>query len=180
LSVSRPYIINDKTISECEAVGGMRTGKGNQSTQRKPAPVQLCPLQFPQDLTWDWTWTVVVGQWAAPDYMLTRCCNPEDHNVMLHFCNLHSKKRRKFCATKVALNDLEWSKLKWYRMILNYCLDFQVTHIAFSWTVDVLRYNVIFSPKHQCCEYSIANNTFWVTLPYSVSSFILLFSVWKL
>jgi hypothetical protein len=26
-------------------VGGMRTGKGNRSTRRKPAPVPLCPPQ---------------------------------------------------------------------------------------------------------------------------------------
>jgi hypothetical protein len=27
--------------------GGMMIGKGNRSTQRKPAPVPLCPLQTP-------------------------------------------------------------------------------------------------------------------------------------
>jgi hypothetical protein len=26
-------------------IGGMKIGKGNQSTQRKPAPVPLCPPQ---------------------------------------------------------------------------------------------------------------------------------------
>jgi hypothetical protein len=26
--------------------GGMMTGRGNRSTQRKPAPVPLCPVQF--------------------------------------------------------------------------------------------------------------------------------------
>jgi hypothetical protein len=31
---------------ECGAVGGM-SGRGNQSTQRKPAPVPLCPPQIP-------------------------------------------------------------------------------------------------------------------------------------
>jgi hypothetical protein len=34
------------------AVGGMRIGRGNRSTRRKPAPVPLCPSQFPHDLTW--------------------------------------------------------------------------------------------------------------------------------
>jgi hypothetical protein len=37
---------------ECGAVGGMRIGRGNRSTQRKPASVQLCPSQILRDLTW--------------------------------------------------------------------------------------------------------------------------------
>jgi hypothetical protein len=37
---------------ECGAVGGMRLGRGNRSTRRKPAPVPLCPLQIRHDLTW--------------------------------------------------------------------------------------------------------------------------------
>jgi hypothetical protein len=31
--------------------GGMMISKGNRSTQRKPAPVPLCPPQIPHDLT---------------------------------------------------------------------------------------------------------------------------------
>jgi hypothetical protein len=38
---------------ECGAVGGMRIGRGNRSTRKKPAPVSLCPPQIPHDLTWD-------------------------------------------------------------------------------------------------------------------------------
>jgi hypothetical protein len=37
---------------ECGAVGGMRIGRGNRSTRRKPASVPLCPPQIPHDLTW--------------------------------------------------------------------------------------------------------------------------------
>jgi hypothetical protein len=33
------------------AIGGMKIGRGNRSTRRKPAPVSLCPLQSPHDLT---------------------------------------------------------------------------------------------------------------------------------
>jgi hypothetical protein len=36
--------------NECGAVDGMRIGKGNKSTRRKPAPVPLRPLQIPHDL----------------------------------------------------------------------------------------------------------------------------------
>jgi hypothetical protein len=38
---------------ECGAVGGMRIGRGNRSTRRKPDPVQLCPPQIPHGLTWN-------------------------------------------------------------------------------------------------------------------------------
>jgi hypothetical protein len=36
---------------ECGAVGGMRIGRGNRITRRKPAPVPLFPPQIPHDLT---------------------------------------------------------------------------------------------------------------------------------
>jgi hypothetical protein len=36
---------------ECEVVCGVRIGRGNRSTRRKPAPVPLCPPQIPHDLT---------------------------------------------------------------------------------------------------------------------------------
>jgi hypothetical protein len=32
--------------------GGMKIGRGNQSTLRKPAPAPLCPPQIPLDQTW--------------------------------------------------------------------------------------------------------------------------------
>jgi hypothetical protein len=37
--------------NECGEVGGMRIGRGNRNTRRKPAPVPLCPPQIPHDLT---------------------------------------------------------------------------------------------------------------------------------
>jgi hypothetical protein len=43
------------------AVGGMRIGKGNRSTRRKPAPVPLCLPQIPHDLTWARTRAAAVG-----------------------------------------------------------------------------------------------------------------------
>jgi hypothetical protein len=46
---------------ECEAVGGMRIGRGNRSTQRKPAPAPLCPPQIPHNLTWARTRAATVG-----------------------------------------------------------------------------------------------------------------------
>jgi hypothetical protein len=45
----------------CGAIGGMRIGRRNRSTRRKPAPVPLCPPQIPHDLTWARTRAAVVG-----------------------------------------------------------------------------------------------------------------------
>lgn len=39
-----------RMIDVCGAVGGIRIGRGKQSTRRKPAPVLLCPPQIPHDL----------------------------------------------------------------------------------------------------------------------------------
>jgi hypothetical protein len=36
---------------DCEAIGGMKIGRGNRSTRRKPAPAPLCPPQIPHDKT---------------------------------------------------------------------------------------------------------------------------------
>jgi hypothetical protein len=37
-----------RMIDECEAVDGMRIGRGSRSTRTKPTPVPLCPPQIPQ------------------------------------------------------------------------------------------------------------------------------------
>jgi hypothetical protein len=44
----QPRMIDD----ECEAVGGMKIGRGNRSTWRKLASVPLCPPQILHDPTW--------------------------------------------------------------------------------------------------------------------------------
>jgi hypothetical protein len=36
---------------ECGAVGGMRTGRENRSTRRRPALMPFCQPQIPRDLT---------------------------------------------------------------------------------------------------------------------------------
>jgi hypothetical protein len=43
---------DDRMISESRAVGGMRIGRRNWSTQKKLALVPLCPHQVPHDLSW--------------------------------------------------------------------------------------------------------------------------------
>jgi hypothetical protein len=44
----QPQMIDD---GDCGAVGGMKIARGNRSTQRKPAPVPLCPPQIPHKQT---------------------------------------------------------------------------------------------------------------------------------
>jgi hypothetical protein len=34
---------------DCGEIGGMKIGRGNRSTRRKPAPAPLCPSQIPHD-----------------------------------------------------------------------------------------------------------------------------------
>jgi hypothetical protein len=56
----QPWMIDD---DECGVVGGMRIGRGNRSTRRKPAPVPLCPPQTPHDLTWARTRAAAMKGW---------------------------------------------------------------------------------------------------------------------
>jgi hypothetical protein len=42
-------------------VGGMKIGRRNRSTRRKPAPAPFCPPQIPHDLTWARSRAAAVG-----------------------------------------------------------------------------------------------------------------------
>jgi hypothetical protein len=42
----QPQMIGD---GDCGEIGGMKIGRGNPSTRRKPAPEPLCPPQIPHD-----------------------------------------------------------------------------------------------------------------------------------
>jgi hypothetical protein len=46
---------------DCVAIGGMKIGRGNRSTRRKPAPAPLCPPQIPHDQTRTRTRAAAVG-----------------------------------------------------------------------------------------------------------------------
>jgi hypothetical protein len=54
----QPQIIDD---GDCGAIGGMKIGRRNRSTRRKPAPAPLCPPQIPLDQTRYWTRAATVG-----------------------------------------------------------------------------------------------------------------------
>jgi hypothetical protein len=46
---------------EFGAMRGMKIGRGNRNTQRKPAPAPHCPPQIPLDQTQDRTRAAAVG-----------------------------------------------------------------------------------------------------------------------
>jgi hypothetical protein len=52
---------DDDDDDECGTFDGMRIGRGNRSTWRKPAPVPLCSTQIPHYLTWTRTRAAAVG-----------------------------------------------------------------------------------------------------------------------
>jgi hypothetical protein len=54
----QPQMIDE---GDCGAIGGMKIGRGNRSTRRKPAPAPLCPPQIPHDQTRARTRAAVVG-----------------------------------------------------------------------------------------------------------------------
>jgi hypothetical protein len=46
---------------DCGAIGGMKIGRGNRSTRRKPAPAPLCLPQIPHDQIQARTQAAAVG-----------------------------------------------------------------------------------------------------------------------
>jgi hypothetical protein len=65
----QPRMIDDDDYG---AVGGMKIGRGNWSTRRKPAPVPLCPPQIPHDLTWDRIRATAVGSQQLTSWAMAR------------------------------------------------------------------------------------------------------------
>jgi hypothetical protein len=54
----KPQMIDE---DDCGTIGGMKIGRGNRSTQRKPALAPLCPPQIPHDQTRARTWAAALG-----------------------------------------------------------------------------------------------------------------------
>jgi hypothetical protein len=64
----QPWMIDD----EYGAVGGMRIGRGKQSTLRKPAPAPIYSPQISHHLTWARTWASAVGSWRLTAWAMAR------------------------------------------------------------------------------------------------------------
>jgi hypothetical protein len=83
---------------------GIKIGRGNRSTRRKPAPAPLCPPQIPYDMTWARIRPAAVGSqrltaWAMARNNITNFfvyCEIIMNHMALHLLsnswNLHSKK----------------------------------------------------------------------------------------
>jgi hypothetical protein len=54
----KPQMIDE---GDCGPIGGMKIGRGNRSTRRKPDPATLCPPQIPHDQTRDRNRAAAVG-----------------------------------------------------------------------------------------------------------------------
>jgi hypothetical protein len=68
----KPQTIDD---GDCEEIGGMKIGRGNRSTRRKPAPAPLCAPQIPHGLTSDQTQIAAVeSRWLTTWAMVRPCC----------------------------------------------------------------------------------------------------------
>jgi hypothetical protein len=80
--LDQPRMIDD----DYGAVGGMRIGRGNRSTRRKPAPVPLCPPQIPHDLTWDRTRAATVGSRQLTAWAMARPFHKPKHATASHSC----------------------------------------------------------------------------------------------
>jgi hypothetical protein len=58
--------------SDCGATDGMKIGRGNRSTRRKPAPVSFCPPEIPHDLTRARTRATAVGSQRLTAWAMAR------------------------------------------------------------------------------------------------------------
>jgi hypothetical protein len=54
----KPQMIDE---DDCGAIGGIKIGRGNRSTRRKPTSAPLCPPQIPHDQTRARTRAAAVG-----------------------------------------------------------------------------------------------------------------------
>jgi hypothetical protein len=58
--------------NECGTVGGMRIGRGNGSTRKKPTPVPFYPSKISHDLNWDRTRAAALGIRWLTDLAMAR------------------------------------------------------------------------------------------------------------
>jgi hypothetical protein len=59
----KPQMIDE---GDCVAIGGMKIGRGNRSTRRKPVPAPLSPPQIPHDQIRARTRAAAVGSQRLP------------------------------------------------------------------------------------------------------------------
>jgi hypothetical protein len=82
----QPRMIGD---GDCGEIGGMKIGRGNWSTRRKPAPAPLCPPQIPHDYTRVWTRAPAMGSQLSnldylPSYIASRCSRSDTDRAEIY------------------------------------------------------------------------------------------------
>jgi hypothetical protein len=70
-------------LAYTSAIGGMKIGRGNRSTQRTPSAVQLCPPQISHDLTRTWTRAAAEGSQRLTAWAMTRPKNKKEVCLVL-------------------------------------------------------------------------------------------------
>jgi hypothetical protein len=97
--------------SDCGATGGMKIGRGNRSTLRKPAPAPLCPPQIPHDQTRARTRAAAVGSQRLTASAMGR---PRDLNLCSCWILAHLSGDR---PTKQKIRTVQgsgqWLRSKW-------------------------------------------------------------------
>jgi hypothetical protein len=83
----KPQMIDE---ADCGAIGGMKIGRGNRSTRRKPAPAPLCPPQIPHDQTRARTRAATVGSQRLTAWAMVR-----PQNEMLRLPTIIHRTNRK-------------------------------------------------------------------------------------
>jgi hypothetical protein len=67
----QPQMIGE---DDCGTIGGMKIGRRNRSTRRKPAPAPLCPPQIPLDQTRDRNRPAALGSQRLTASAMARLC----------------------------------------------------------------------------------------------------------
>jgi hypothetical protein len=92
---------------DCGAFGGMKIGRGNRSTQRKPAPAPLCPPQIPLDQTRDRTQGAAVGSQRLTAWAMARPEMEVRSNTDGPSARKYKFNRNSICITSVLIRVIE-------------------------------------------------------------------------
>jgi hypothetical protein len=86
----QPRMIGD---GDCAEIGGMKIGRGNRSTRRKPAPAPLCPPEPSEQST--------QSQTESTQYSTRSLGNSHNSTFVIHsFCYL--------CNNCILIPELNW------------------------------------------------------------------------
>jgi hypothetical protein len=94
----QPQMIDD---GDCGEIGGIKVGRRNRNTRRKPTPAPLCQPQIPHDQTRARTRTVAVGSQRLTAWVMARpsLLTKKYFNPCPVLCN------------KIRIQSDEWSEL---------------------------------------------------------------------